>query len=127
MPAPLPPPSPTPPYMKVARGVFVACLLALCLWVLQGFLPALVWALVIAIATWPARERLVRAGLPPAGAAALLTVAFGLVLVLPVLLFSAELAREARALTDIFEAARRGDLQPPDWLGQLPFVGQYAA
>jgi predicted PurR-regulated permease PerM len=113
--------------MKFARGVFVACLLALCVWVLQDFLPALVWALVIAIATWPARERLVRAGLHPAGAAALLTVAFGLVLVLPVVLFGAELAREAAALADIFEHARRGELQPPDWLGQLPVVGQYAA
>jgi predicted PurR-regulated permease PerM len=127
----LPPPIPADPspfaHMKFARGVFVACLLALCVWVLQDFLPALVWALVIAIATWPARERLVRAGLHPAGAAALLTVAFGLVLVLPVVLFGAELAREAAALADIFEHARRGELQPPDWLGQLPVVGQYAA
>jgi predicted PurR-regulated permease PerM len=127
----LPPPIPTDPppfaYAKFARGVFVACLIALCLWVLQGFLPALVWALVIAIATWPARERLVRAGLNPTGAALLLTVAFGLVLVLPVVLFGAELAREARGLTEIFDQARRGELQPPDWLRQLPFVGQYAA
>lgn len=129
-PAPFaPPPFASPPfaYVKFARAAFVACLLALCVWVLLDFLPALVWALVIAIATWPLRERIVRAGLKPAPTAALLTVAFGLVFVLPVLLFGAELAREAASLGAIVDQARRGELQPPDWLGHLPWFGQYIA
>ena len=133
-------PSPSPPlpdtpttfapqpfaYAKFARGVFVACLVALCVWVLLDFLPALVWALVIAIATWPLRERLTGAGLKPGATAALLTLAFGLVFVLPVLLFGAELAREAAALAAIVDEARRGELAPPDWLGHLPWLGPAA-
>lgn len=122
------PPAPASPAVsRIARAVFVAGLLALCIWVLMDFLAALVWAAVIAIATWPLRERLLRNGLKPAGAAALLTIAFGLLVVLPVLLFGAGLAREASSIVDIVDAARRGQLPPPEWLGQLPFMGQDAA
>lgn len=112
---------------RIARAAFIVGLLALCIWVLFDFLPALVWAPVIAIATWPLRERLIRAGLTPAAAAALLTIAFGLLVVLPVLLFGAGLAREAASIGDVVDAARRGQLQPPGWLDQLPLVGQTAA
>lgn len=125
---PAPPPELAEPFApRIARGIFIAALLALCLWVLLDFLPALVWAAVIAIATWPLRERLIRNGVRPAGAAALLTVAFGLLVVLPVLLFGAGLAREAMSIVDFVDAARRGQLPPPDWLGQVPFMGPDAA
>jgi predicted PurR-regulated permease PerM len=123
-----PPPAVAPfAYSKIARATFVAGLVALCLWVLLDFLPALVWAMVIAIASWPLRGRLVQAGLRPTATAALLTVAFGLLLVLPVLFFGAGIAREAAAIGDIIDQARRGQLQPPDWLGNLPVLGHYAS
>lgn len=109
----------------IARAGFVIVLVALCAWILWSFIPALVWASVIGIATWPLRDRLVRAGLRPIAAAVLLTGAWALLLVVPVILFGAALAREASALRQIAEQAGQGRLQAPDWLGQIPAVGQY--
>jgi predicted PurR-regulated permease PerM len=111
----------------LARALFVAALVAVCVWMLWGFIPALTWALVIAIATWPLRERCVRLGLPPAAAAALLTVSLGILVILPFVLFGAGIAREAASIADTIDQARRGQLDVPSWLPGLPFVGTYAA
>jgi predicted PurR-regulated permease PerM len=111
----------------MARAGFVIVLVALCGWVLWSFIPALIWASVIGIATWPLRERLVEAGLKPIAAAILLTGLWALLLVGPVIFFGATLAREAGALREFVEQARHGQLEAPDWLGQIPVVGQYLA
>jgi predicted PurR-regulated permease PerM len=94
---------------------------------LWGFIPALTWALVIAIATWPLRERCVRFGLTPATAAALLTVSAGILVILLFVLFGAGIAREAASIADTIDQARRGQLDVPSWLSGLPMVGTYAA
>jgi predicted PurR-regulated permease PerM len=111
---------------RIARTVFVIALAGLCLWVLWRFIPALTWALVIAVATWPLRERLVRLGLPPLAAAAVLTLTLGILAILPFALFGAEIAREASAIADVVGQARRGQLEAPAWLSTLPVVGAYA-
>ena len=111
----------------IARAAVVLALAALCLWVVWSFIPALVWATVIAIATWPVRDRLVQAGLTPVAAAILLTLVWAVLLVLPLILFGTVLAQEAGALRDLIEQARRGEMEAPDWLAQLPLVGQYIA
>src|SRR5262249_46041015 len=59
--------------------------------------------------------------------AALLTLVVAVFAVLPFALFGAEIAREAASIIALVEAARRGELQPPDWLAQLPLIGAYAA
>jgi predicted PurR-regulated permease PerM len=119
-------PSPPSGPQRVAGVLFVAVIIALCLWLLWRFIPALVWALVIAVATWPLRERCVRAGLGPTASAALLTAVLGILVVLPVLIFGAEIAREAASITQVVDQARHGQLEPPDWLSTLPLVGPYA-
>lgn len=111
----------------LARALFVAALAAICVWMLWSFIPALTWALIIAVATWPIRERCVRIGMQPATAAALLTVSLGILVTLPFVLFGAEITREAASIADIIDQARRGQLEPPNWLLQLPLVGTYAA
>lgn len=111
---------------KIARVVFIVVLAALCAWVLWRFVPALVWALVIAVATWPLRERLVAIGFPPVAAAALLTLTLGIVAILPFALFGAEIAREASAIADVIGQARRGQLEAPTWLETFPLLGAYA-
>jgi predicted PurR-regulated permease PerM len=111
-----------PAARKLARTGFLLALMGLCAWLLWGFVPALVWALIIAIASWPLRQR-VAAGLGSTSAAALLTLVVALLAVLPFALFGAEIAREAASLIELADAARRGQLQPPDWLAQLPFIG----
>ncbi len=110
----------------VAGVLFVAIIIAVCVWLLWPFIPALTWALVVAVATWPLRERCVRAGLGPTAAAALLTISLGSLVVLPVLAFGAEIAREAASISQIVDQAMHGQLQPPDWLATLPLVGPYA-
>jgi len=112
-----------PPGVRIARAVFVIALIGLCGWVLWDFIPALVWAAVIAIATWPLRQRLVNTGLSPMAASVLLTAAWAILLVLPVIFFGTALAREAGSLRELVEQARRGQLEAPDWLAQLPMVG----
>src|SRR5690349_20144216 len=110
---------------RIARTVFVIVLTALCAWVLWRFIPALIWALVIAVATWPLRERLIAVGFPPIAAAALLTLTLGVLAFLPFALFGAEILREASAIADVIGQARRGELEAPSWLGTLPLVGAY--
>lgn len=111
----------------VARTVFVIALAALCIWVLWRFIPALTWALVIAVATWPLRERIVRSGLSSGAAAALLAVGLAILAILPFALFGVEIVRDAEAIADLIGQARHGQLQAPVWLSELPVVGHYAA
>jgi predicted PurR-regulated permease PerM len=111
----------------VPRAAVVIALAALCIWVVWSFVPALIWATVIAIATWPIRERLVRAGMKPVTAAILLTLLWAVLLVLPLIFFGTALAQEAGSLREMVEQARHGRLEAPDWLAQLPFVGEYIA
>jgi predicted PurR-regulated permease PerM len=113
--------------MRLARTGFVIALTGLCAWVLWSFIPALTWAGVIAIATWPIRQRIVRIGLSPLGAAILLTAAWAVIFVLPVIFFGTALAQEAGSIREIVEQARRGQLEAPDWLAQLPLVDKAIA
>ena len=115
------------PVSLIARAAVITALAALCLWVVWSFIPALIWAAVIAIATWPIREGLVHAGFKPVGAAILLTFVWAVLLVLPLIFFGTALVQEAGALGEIIAQARRGELEAPDWLAQLPLVGAYAA
>jgi predicted PurR-regulated permease PerM len=111
----------------VARTVFVIGLAALCIWVLWRFIPALAWAVVIAVATWPLRERIVGSGLSPAATGALLTLCLAVLALLPFALFGAEIARDAEAIADVIGQARHGELEPPAWVSGLPLIGGTAA
>ncbi len=98
----------------------------LCIWLLWRFMPALTWALVVAVATWPLRERIVHFGLPAIATAALLTLFLAVLVLLPFAFFGAEIAREAAAIADVVGQARRGELQAPAWLTDFPLLGGYA-
>jgi len=110
----------------VERGLLRAALLGLALWVMWRFLPALAWAGVIAIATWPMRERL-SAYVTPSAAAGSLTLVVGLVLLLPILVFGVQLTREASIIGALVHDIRENGEAVPDWLPHLPLVGPYAA
>lgn len=108
------------------RAVLSAVLLLLSIWVMWPFLPALAWAVVIAIAAWPARERL-RARLTPELAAGALTAVVALAVLLPLLLFGVQLAREAGLVAAFIHGIREQGAAVPDWLPEIPLVGGYAA
>jgi predicted PurR-regulated permease PerM len=116
-----------PNWQLTARVILVAAFVLLAVWMLERFLPALAWAAVLAIATWPARERLVRSGAEPWLAATLLTLLLTLALIVPLIVIGIQIAREALVLVQWVRALRDSGLPTPDWVPQLPWVGAYAA
>ena len=114
---------------KIARYSLIGALLLLGAWMLQHFLPALCWAVVLAIATsrlydrWLARfsgkHRHVWAALT-------FTILIGLVLIAPLVYGGIIAVREAISLARAFlESSRNGPPELPQWLLQLPLLGDW--
>ena len=115
---------------RAALLVLTAALALLALWILRHFLPALAWAAVLAIATWPLYARFL--GLLPgawqrtAWAPLLFTLLVGIVFVLPLTLFAIEVGREALVLVRWARTAEQTGLALPDWVAHMPFGGYVA-
>jgi predicted PurR-regulated permease PerM len=112
---------------RVARTALVIAVVLAGVWMLWRFIPALAWASVMAIATWPLRVALARRGLRPDAIAALLTLLLALVLVLPLISLGVEAARESGVIVEAVRDIRQNGLGTPDWLTHLPFVGDSVA
>jgi predicted PurR-regulated permease PerM len=96
------------------------------LWILRDFLPALAWAVVLAIALWPLYGRLLRLfpnGNSRVAAPLLLTLTVGVVFVAPLVLLGIAIARETHFVIELIIAARRSGIAVPEWLPQLPLIG----
>src|SRR5271165_2070613 len=109
----------------LGRVIVVAALALLAIWTLWSFLPALGWAAVLAIATWPLRHLLVCNSMRPTVAAILLTLIVGLVILVPLVLIVTQGAREAVLIVKWIRELRESGLGTPEWLSQLPFIGGY--
>jgi len=107
---------------RIARAILIAVLALLGLWIVHSFLPALVWAAIIAVAADPLVRRLeARSARPrPALIALGLTLAFALLLLVPLAFGITQAAREAHDLAAWIAAAREHGLPPPPWLATLP-------
>ncbi len=110
------------PQQRRAWALLALAFVALGLRVVWGFLPALVWGVIIAVAIDPlyrraqARWPSARRTLPAAFALSillLLLIPFGFALV--------QAPREARSLAAWIATARSGGIPLPDWATQLPF------
>lgn len=117
---------PEPPSQQRARLVLATIFVIIGLWILHDFLPALAWAVVLAIALWPLYQRLLV--LFPEGsgrivAPLLLTLAVGIVFVTPLVLLGIAIAHETHFLIGLMISARHTGLAVPDWVGELPYVG----
>jgi predicted PurR-regulated permease PerM len=110
---------------KVIRTALAAALLLLAVWTLRSFLPALGWAVVIAIAAWPAHRRLLASARWPGPTipALIATLAIAILVMLPLVLFAIEAARDAGAVRDWLGAAEGTGVPVPDWLGGVPLIG----
>ena len=108
---------------RIARAVLVTALAALGLWLLLPFLPALVWAMIIAIAIDPLVQRAERrfARPHPNLIAFAFTLALALLVMVPIAFGVAQAAREAHDLAVLMATARDQGLPPPAWLAQLPW------
>ena len=112
---------------RVARTALIVAVVALAVWILWRFLPALAWAAVLAIATWPLRQWLARRGMGKTAIASVLTLVLAVVLVLPLIRLGVQAARDSGAIVHWLEDVRQHGLGTPDWLSHLPFIGASAA
>ncbi len=107
-----------------ARAALVVALGALGLWVLHPFLPALVWAVILVIALWPLRERLVRIKRPGKHNIlwpALLTLAVALVILVPLIVVAIQAAREAHDAVAFWRQIEEQGWPVPDFVARLPY------
>jgi predicted PurR-regulated permease PerM len=109
-----------------ARLAFAAGMALLAFWLFAAYLPALGWAGVFAIATWPFYKRLrARCGEGRLAKAlpALFALLIGLVVLAPVVGAGWFLSREAQAAAHWLDEARKNGVAPPEGLDKLKYVG----
>jgi len=115
---------------RIARGALALVLLGLAFWTLLEFLPALVWAGILAVAFWPSYQR-TRTRWPPGRHNILLPAAFtlgiALVFVLPLVWAGLQAGREVRTVMAWIETARHNGIPVPDTIAHLPFFGAQAS
>ncbi|MDB5769875.1 MAG: hypothetical protein JWM42_249 [Burkholderia sp.] len=112
------------PYFSLFVPILFAVSLVL---LLNHFIASLAWAGLLAVITWPLRERLVRKGWSPLATASFLIIALVFSFVGPgVFLFntlSTEVATVGRLLGKLNETG----VPAPEWLSRLPLIAKQAA
>jgi predicted PurR-regulated permease PerM len=113
----------------VPMRLLVLLLTLVGLWIARSFVLQLAWAVTMAVALWPLYRRLAppRAGgrrpiLAPLG----LTLATGLVLMLPLAMVAVEAARDSQVALQWVTVAQKQGVPPPAWLPGLPLLGARA-
>jgi predicted PurR-regulated permease PerM len=114
---------------QAAKAILALLLTLLGGWTLHRYLPALIWAAILAIAVWPLYQRAVRRW-PPGKHNILLpsvfTAALGLMFIIPLVLVAVQTGREVRGVYQTIDLARTEGIPPPEWLDHLPVGGQQA-
>ncbi|NML47011.1 AI-2E family transporter YdiK [Ramlibacter sp. G-1-2-2] len=113
----------------VLSVLFIGALMGACFWILRPFLGALIWAIMIVVATWPmllALDRILKGR--RWASVTIMSVILLLVLVVPMtatvgtlVVHADDIAEWARQLKDFHLP------QPPGWVESLPLVGDTAA
>lgn len=118
------------PGKKIAKAALVLALVLLGLWILHEFIAALVWAAILWVATGPAYAR-IRHRYPRlerrAVLASLFTLAFALVVIVPLAIGIGEAARESSDAAAWLAQARTQGVPVPDWVRDLPIGARQAA
>jgi predicted PurR-regulated permease PerM len=117
-------------WQQFARIALATAVIAVGLWIMADFLPALAWAAVLAIALWPLYHRLLRL-LPERShrvmGPLLGTAVIGIVFIAPLVLLGLGVARESHFVTEFVNNARHDGIAVPEWIGQLPLAGPIIA
>jgi len=115
---------------RTTRVALATVLVALGLWTVHSFLPALIWAGIFAIGLHPFYQR-VRRRWPAQGQGillpALFTLGVALVFILPLVLLAVQLGREAFLLLQWAREGLRAGVPVPEWIAGLPFAQEPAA
>jgi predicted PurR-regulated permease PerM len=124
---PVPVRQPVLPAYLLARWLLVLVVLA-GLYFLSGFLVPVLAALIICLASWPLYRRLLkRCGGNYTWAASIALVTVIIVLIVPLSLALSYAVQEASGFISWALAANRDGVQPPLWVTDLPFVGEWLA
>lgn len=116
-------PRPGRNYTRIATVV----LLTLgCLYVLKPFLPAILFAAAVVISSWPLYLRVLASMKGRRSLAALtMTLSLTLLVIIPLASVAYNLADDvATAFGQLRYAIEHGELLPPGWVRELPFVGE---
>lgn len=121
------PTAPSPDLPRLIFGIlFLGLLLAATFWILKPFLLPLVWAAMIAVATWPLLLGVQRR-LYNRRSLAVLVMSVGLlvVLILPLALSVVTILENIDAIKGWVRTFGAAGLPlPPSWLGTLPLIGE---
>jgi predicted PurR-regulated permease PerM len=120
------PPPPARDLARITLGVlFIGLLIFACLWVLQPFIAATVWATMIVVATWPMMLVVqARLGGRRWAAVTVMTIVMLLVLVVPLTLAIATIVDNADDIIDWTKDVATATVpSPPGWVADIPVIG----
>jgi predicted PurR-regulated permease PerM len=112
---------------RIASTVLITALVLVALWVVREFIPAVAWAVVLAIVLWPAYQAVERHRwfkCRTTAIATLLTLAIALLVVLPIAVTAIQAGGEAHDIYLWFHAAQENGVPVPDFVARLP-VGSH--
>ena len=109
--------------------LFIGGLIVATLWILAPFLPSIIWATMIVVATWPVMLRVQHRLWGRRSLAVLvMTLLVLLLFVVPLLLAIATILGNAENIKEWLSSLSEFHVPPtPAWVGELPFVGEQAA
>jgi predicted PurR-regulated permease PerM len=109
-----------------ARVVLAVVIVAAAVWTAADFLPALIWASIIAITVWPLYLRCAAflPGGPSAATALLFTVLIGALLFLPIGLATWQVAQQSDAVFAWIKQSQQSGIPIPDWIARLPIAAE---
>lgn len=109
--------------------LFLGGLIAASLWILRPFLPAIIWATMIVVATWPIMLRVQQRSWGKRWlAVTVMTLALLLVFVIPFSLAIGAIVANVDEIASWVRALKALSLPlPPDWVQGLPLVGEKIA
>lgn len=104
---------------------FIGLLTAACFWILRPFLPALIWAAMIVVATWPLMRAVEdRVGGKRTLAVAIMTAAMLLVFIVPFSLAIGTIVDNADKIVAWVKSLSAFTMPPPPlWMDRIPLVG----
>lgn len=113
--------SPVGRAQRRSRGLLGFFFIALALFTLKNFLPALLWGCVFAIASWPLYKRTEARFGRTEWLPMLFTAAIALIFLIPLSLVGYKAAEEAQSALHWIDTVRHTGIPMPEWLNELPF------
>ncbi len=108
------------------KTYFSLTILASAVWLMHGFIPAMLWAVVIAIATWPLRVKVAqKTKFNDIGIAVIMTAAVAVLLLFPIVYALILAASDLGALTNLIMEMQKTGIAVPEWVHMIPKIGGY--